>query len=251
MKYIISIICLSLCSFAFCNEVNYNLANVDPVSDSTSISLEVKQKDPDPLVLVTPNTFLDQDEADWQELYDKMNSTNAKNIILQVQGFGGDIIYGNKLINTIRNVQQHNKHVTVDLIGPAISMHAMVSCYADCITFEDGGSLLFHPGGNYHSLVFGYVSWEDYSLTPAEEVLVRSMLMQCRAKGILNSAQIYNILNQSGAYLIWKHNNRLYSERIADPMGVHVIADTIIALIITILLIGFVLWFFRVIWKNA
>ena len=137
-------------------------------------------------VFRVPSSFLDENKKEWARLEEDISSSWSKNIVLLWQGEGGSVLIGAEFIQTIRQAQQEGKMITLNLIGPAVSMHAFVGCYADRIIYQDGASLNFHAikAGD------GYITAADAAFWNEE----MSWYARCKDKGLLSTQNIVDIM---------------------------------------------------------
>lgn len=163
--------------------------------DNTLVKLTqaLKQSDTDPLVLDVPEVF-DYAIADaWTDIQNKMLTTTAKNIVLNISGFGGYTNLGNKFTRAIQASQALGKKVTMVIVGPSYSLHAFITCYADKIVILPGAALMFHTPYTISTHLFGMITYRDTTLDPASEASYLTTLELCQAKTILSKEDIANI----------------------------------------------------------
>lgn len=152
----------------------------------------------------TPYTFMDSDVDSWEEFATsllKTNYTPDANIVLKVSGYGGDMMTGNRVVQSLIDAEARGLKVHMDVVGPAYSMHAYLVCFGSDYKIESGGTLMYHQVFGVSTAFFGLIQYKEFALDPASEVTEEYMLNTCIAKGILTQDDKKNILNGKEVYI--------------------------------------------------
>lgn len=138
-----------------------------------------------------PPYFFNNYTQRWNMLEKDIVNTNAKNIVIYWNGGGGTDVGGNKLINAVQTAQLQGKYLHFIVQTDAISMHAVTACYADIVTVQPGGNLI------YHAAFYGNVDGsKNYNLLPWHRIEQDNYFRQCERKHILDDYDINLIEKQ-------------------------------------------------------
>lgn len=143
-----------------------------------------------PVSLDLPSTFDASNFDWWRKLGLLLREGKLKSIILRDRGTGGDFDTVMDVVRSIDDAQASGTSVIIDVIGPAASGHAYMTCTANKVILRDGASLLFH-----HSYGLASFAWDkiivrilsaDIPTTTQEDYL----LNECKKRGRLNDSDI-------------------------------------------------------------
>lgn len=216
---------------------------VDVASFPLSSSLTDNQDFSKPLIINTPLSFESEDNQTWDSILEKIQNAKNNQIILRVQGIGGEMFEGNKVIQTLLNIEKDGKIVTMEVLGPSYSMHAFLTC-AGNIDIKPGGSLMFHQGGSYETTFFGMIPYKNVDLDPSGIELENFFFTLCKEKGVLTNNDIKQILTGGDVTIIKLTDgsySKIYSRDQADwVMTLYSIAYTIFLLSFILIFIGLI-----------
>jgi hypothetical protein len=199
-----------------------------------------KQQDTDPLVLDVPEIF-DYSVADqWNFIQDKVVTTTAKNIVLNITGFGGYTNLGTKFTRAIQAAQAQGKKVTMVIVGSAYSLHAYITCYADAVKLLPGAALMFHQPYSTSQYIFSMITFRNTDLDPASYAAYLTTLEQCKAKGVLTKEDI-NSINDGKDVTIANVDNVIAKVTSPDALSTaSTISDICMVLLYATLIIVFI-----------
>ena len=213
-------------------------AMLNKAMDSLTLTLQPKN-----LVIETPLTFMQQDFDRWDQIVVQIRAFDGDQITLLLQGVGGIVFEGNKVIRAIQDYQARGHKVIMHVIGPAYSMHAMLVCFADRVTMDEGSSLMFHSAGLDGSFLFGLIHYKASDPDPASKAMVKYMLDACVTKGIL-TRQNLSWIAQGNDVTIVHEDQTFYKAFSRDPEGpidvVSQVITTIVALALGLLIIAII-----------
>lgn len=156
------------------------------VKDATTIKSTVG--------VTVPLIFAFENENDWKSIEAGIASAdNTVTIVLQTQGVGGVVYLMNEFVNEIKNAQDRGVVINMDVMGPAASAHAFMTCYANNVHIREGASLLFHEPYAEGSALNGLVTWRDTMSDPANTTLEDSFYTQCIKAGRLTKQDVIDI----------------------------------------------------------
>lgn len=149
--------------------------------------------------LNSPSKFFDN--ASWNALGQYIVSSHYSIYVINWRGIGGYVNIGKNFINDIQKAQRQGKRIVFNLVGPAWSVHAFVTCYGDSIRFS-GGYLAFHADA-----VNGRPVRQSSSY-------INSQLAMCVSRGILTNKDVQilwagNEVYKSNGKTWYKHDRRL------------------------------------------
>lgn len=161
------------------------------------------------VVLTTPDTFLPQDYAFWDNLILVLKSGEIKSLVLNVRGQGGSIDKQFAVSRAIEDAQKQGIKIHMNVIGPAYSAHAFLTCYVDKkdLTIEPGAGLMFHQAYGFGDFIFGLISYKSTSLDPLQQNMINYTYKKCIENGELTQLgvdsvnagkEIYIVMNAAG-----------------------------------------------------
>ena len=199
------------------------------------------------IVLTTP-TDLD-DSSDWWYKFATTLTSSDSGIVpitLRVTGNGGDITTANRTIRAIEDYKSRGGIVNMTVIGPTISAHAFLLCYASNLKFEPYTTATFHGTGVYVSHLFGLITYR--SRTDAVEGVVEEQksLEDCVKVGLLTSADVKSIVTGHRIVLISDRDGNI-KKLVLDDFDTGTVNILRYTLDILIYLLVFVVlaWLFR------
>lgn len=142
-----------------------------------------------PIVLDMPQDF---DDPEVIKLFsDKLLTFNNEEIIIRDEGLGGNLFLVRDLSRAILESESQGNNITIEVTGIAASGNAYITCYANHVKVDDGGSLLFHDAGGEDSLFLGLIQYRrtarDMDIIANE---VDDNLNTCKMAGVLNDKDI-------------------------------------------------------------
>ena len=173
--------------------------------DGVLTSLRTPVKKERIVISNNPTMILEGDQAVWKQITNRIESLSNSHIVLKLAGYGGDVVQEAYMVDVIKEAQKRGNTIEIDLVGPTISAFAMMSCYADVVTFKPGSSLLFHSmksGGSRH-------------INPEFQLVQKEQFAQCKSKGFLTPATIEAIIKSGKAVIVTKKDGH-YSRKIVE-----------------------------------
>jgi hypothetical protein len=155
--------------------------------------IQLPKPDPKPQIEVisAPVVFDESSAEAWSKISEELLTTTADTVIIELQGYGGQIIEGNAFIRSMVLAEQRGLKVIIDVIGPTYSMHANLVCFATAFKLEPGATLNFHAVA-YESTSWGFTK-KEYALDKASLDLEQYFFDQCKSVGLLNDKLINDI----------------------------------------------------------
>lgn len=176
----------------------------------------VKPIQADSITLETPLAFFEP--GVWGDLGHQIRDTQATKITLRVEGIGGIVLIGQPFIREIQDAQKNGKTINMDIIGPAYSMHAFITCYADKVSVRPGASIMFHSMGQSQSYLFGLVTTKNIKLDKSSEIMQDAFFGQCIKNKILTGADA-DYIKKGGDVIISNVDGILIKSREMDVEG--------------------------------
>lgn len=188
----------------------------------------------------TPETFMGEDNVTWDMIIDGIKRTEkGQTLVMKVQGFGGQVTEGNRLVNAMVDAEKKGVTIVADIVGPAYSMHAYMALFASKIILEPNGSLMFHAMATSDSFL-GLISFHNTTLDPATETLVNYYNNQALSRGVLTKSEISAILNGKDVYKT-TIDHRIITVIVEDDEGTWSIVEQSLMLFIKIVIVIFIL----------
>lgn len=151
----------------------YNPMDVDQVERSNKVTIDL------------PSAFEEGQQQEWVEISQTLRTAVNTEFTLRVTGMGGEALMLNNFIRALQDSQAKGNIVNMDIIGPAASAHAFITCFANKVTLRDGASLLFHQAYGMSSLFFGLVQVRELASEPMIMAISNLMLNTCVKNGRL------------------------------------------------------------------
>lgn len=196
MNFILKTTAMFVLCYVFCMAgmgIAHANTKIELPTQKTSLTQPTLNLAEDTISIDVPKTFMGMDNLAWDQIAELLRTTGAKNIILRITGYGGDIMTGNLVVRSIQDAQAQGKKIYMDVIGPAYSMHAYLTCFTQNVQLRDGASLMFHKGAAYGSTFFGFVNYSTPINDQTGKVLESYLYGQCAKIGRLYPADIEQI----------------------------------------------------------
>lgn len=127
----------------------------------------------------TPREFNGYTEQQWRRIGQMLVSTNYDVYVLNWGGTGGYINIGKEFIYKIQQAQQQGKYIIIKLRSTAVSMHAVITCYANKIIYNNN-NLMFHADDN----------GAQHKRVRRSNSILTQQFNYCANRGILSSGYI-------------------------------------------------------------
>lgn len=188
------------------HSIDTSTSNILSIQQLQTLVTQTQSSIVDSPPLFTSN-FLDQ----WHELESTIRDGDKKQYTIRWEGYGGMVFFGGEFQQAIVDAQKQGKVINIDVIGPAISMHALSVCYADNVNIRPGASLVFHSifgeddslWGMIKSLITGKTQ-KVYNFLPFELRQNSYMWAECINKGYVNRQDLDHIFMNREMMTEWK-----------------------------------------------
>lgn len=167
----------------------------------------MKLLEPQAVTIDTPDDFMSNSESFWIMFNQFLRGTDIKTVELIVTGFGGNVSLLNRTVQAIQDYQKAGGKIIMRVIGPTISAHAILLCYADTIIIDDGGSYSFHQMRSYFELFGGLLVVPGAVITEANP-LQHAMLNKCVKSKLITKEDLLLVLSGNRvAYMNYGNGN--------------------------------------------
>ncbi len=139
------------------------------------------------VVLTIPEVFDESSVEAFNQLETGLREIQNVDVTLEVTGLGGDGLMMNDFIRAIEDAQANGNTIRMDIIGPAASAHAFITCYANSVTMRPGSSLLFHQGYGFISLFMGMLEYRQMATQSIITNMTDGMMQECVKRGRLTA----------------------------------------------------------------
>lgn len=168
-----------------------------------------------------PDTLDETHYTDLNKFQDDLLTSTSKNLVINGDGFGGEIGILGQLVNTYRILHSNGKKVFEVVHFAAASAHAYLTCYDDQTFLDDKAFLYFHGMGvinEKNGKIISDVPVTDYdnSVDITDHLIFQDALYQCYKKGILDQQDIIDIEINNKAVAIIRINDTIYKKTIED-----------------------------------
>ena len=170
---------------------------------------------PTAIVLDVPETFQSDDPV-WLKYGQALREMPIDHWTFRITGYGGSVMDANRFISSIEDAQKQGKTVDMDVVGPAYSAHAIITCYADNVNLREGASLMFHSVSYVNSVFFGLIQYGESNIDTATSAVQDRIFNQCVKKGILSKEDVAFIKND-GDVTLSKIDGKIVTTYSADP----------------------------------
>lgn len=172
---------------------------VDPTIKTSDL---VAYKPPQVISVNVPDVFDENTNAVWDVIAAALpNLGPSVEIHFLVQGFGGVVYEGNKVIQAIKDAQKNGTRIVMDVIGETYSMHSYMTCYGDEVRMRPGSLLMFHSIARNMTIDF-FPGLPSLSIKLNEDSSQQEIwLQQCVNKHILTPQMAQDVLNGREVYL--------------------------------------------------
>lgn len=160
-----------------------------------------------------------------------------KRVILRIQGLGGIMLSANNLAHAIQSAQKDGVIIDMEVIGPAYSAHAYITCFSNKTTIEEGASLMFHGAGHGDSILFGLIQFTSRDLDAASKASEQYMLQQCKTKGVLTDQNIVDINNNKEVTISKLDGKLIIDTRDASDSLAKVASEFVVSFMLLLVLI--------------
>jgi ATP-dependent protease ClpP protease subunit len=157
------------------------------------------------LTVSTPLIIDFDNNSNYDRIADAIKNTEASSIIINITGFGGIVPLGVKFMDVIYETAKH-KNVIANVQGAVMSMHALLICAADNVTFAFGSYAMFHAP--FKQTNFGT---KDYTKNEGEEYQEKEIYDLCVKKGVLTQPQVNAILIDHKAVFVYEKDGKRVS----------------------------------------
>ncbi len=150
------------------------------------------------LTLTVPDTFNKESQPAWDALLYRINNSN-EDVVLWWYGYGGSVDYANYIFKKLR---ESKKNIQIEIIGPSISMHAMVLCVLpDKVSFKNSYAV-FH--GVFVGHLFGKKIYSD-SMT-------RSLMSSCVQNKVLTQFDVDMLVKYNYRIEVYPTGDKIFKE---------------------------------------
>lgn len=181
MRVLLLLILLLVSSFSFAE----GSKDIDSLLKSLSVPVPKKV-----IVFELPPVFDYSLYAWYADSAELIRVTDATEIDVRVQGYGGSVLLVNQFGQALLDAQAQGKEIVMDVVGPAYSGHAYITCYANKVILRNGGALMFHAAYTIDSYFFGLLTHRNMMQDPASHALNTAMFAQCKKVGRLTDKDI-------------------------------------------------------------
>lgn len=181
-----------------------------------AITLNINPPQPKAIVLDVPESFVGENNNIWIRYGQALREMDIQQWTFKVTGYGGNVLDANRFIKEVVSAQQNGKKIIMDIVGPAYSAHAIITCYADTLIVEPGASLMFHSMSYDKSYLFGLIEYNSSELDPSSQVLQDNLLSHCVSVGLLTTQDV-KYLQTDGDIVISYKDDKMVKVYSKDP----------------------------------
>ncbi len=169
-------------------QVLYILSIIAIISLCSCSNIEQPLVQGNKTIIRVPDSLFSSNWGQWLQVEQRIQRAKTQIIVLLWRGRGGRVDLGIRFGEFMRG---SHKYIIVQIVGPAMSMHALVPCYASKVVLTPYGFLMFHIRANDGT--------PDLSSDSQEE---NTRLMGiCMSKGLVNRQDIRNVNTDHEVYI--------------------------------------------------
>lgn len=188
---------------------------------------------PTVITIDTPLTFMGADNQGWEAIIQGLATLKSGDVVtFNVTGFGGEVIEGNRVVNAIVEAEKRGVTVNMDVVGPAYSMHAYITLFADKVILESNGGLMFHEMSSQETFL-RLIPYRVTSLDPASRQLEIYFLHQGLLTQRLTKEDVDAILDGKDVYKT-RYLDRIRTDIVEDDLGAINVIESILILLLKI-----------------